>query len=482
MKIKYQQAGRSLAAGFLLVMALFLTHRAEAQITGDTLIAVKTWHFYDRPQGTADLPNGQWQCGNPHVQLSNPFNDNVVLYVDEGITTGSVYLSYQKPTSSGLYITIGKVIKILPLLRGPAVAYPGESPVYTVYDYNGHTGCSYLWTISPGSVCTTCGPSGTSTQITTIPTSSTPAGITASCTISGCISSMVTNTVVTDIILHNPKITGPHSIGCESGVPPASYTFYSDYQPGSNYYKWTVPSYLTIVSGGGAGDNYVTVVENAIHHGPGGITLQTFNDSGLSSSVRSGIVSWAVEVCCVSSLMISTNVNAPSVDQQQSALEIVAYNTIAAGAGAMYHAGGTVKLTTGFHAEAGSYFHGYIRPCDGSFSIAVNDEDEISGEEMQLEEYAIDLPVNDEIVREPEAELRVFPNPTNGIFRVKTSFNGGLPDQIVVRDAMGTLLQTIDHPQSFETTIDLGEHSAGVYFIGVSYATTVLNGKIVKNQ
>lgn len=480
MKIIHQQAGKSLAAGLFLVAALCWTHRAAAQITGDTLIEVEVQHGYDRPAGTAELPNGAWECSNPHVQLTSPLSDNVGLSVDAGITTGAIYLSYQKPHANGSYETVGLLIKILPLLQGPDVAYPGESRTYTVQDYNGHTGCSYLWFISPSSVCTTCGPTGTSTQLVTIPTSGTPSGITASCTVSGCVPSMVTNAIVTQIILHDPSISGPHSIGCDAGVPPASYTFTADYQPGSNYYKWIVPSYLTPVAGGGAGDNYVTVVENAIHTGTGGITLQTFNDAGLSSSVRSNIVGWSVKVCCVSHVTIASDINAPDVDKQQAAMDITASNTVNAGASAMYHAGGTVKLVTGFHAMPGSYFHGYIQPCDGSYNIAVHDSDEPAEDAAQPEDYAVDLPVN-EGTRAPAATLQVFPNPTNGIFRVKTSLSAGLPDRIVVRDAMGTPLQTIDRPQGYETTIDLGEHGSGVYFITVSYATTVLNGKIVKN-
>ena len=86
------------------------------------------------------------------------------VYVKRTYTgcTFVITLSYHAYDSSGNPIggtlTENKTVTVLPSIVLPNI-YPGENINIPIQDNCGHSGCSYLWNISPASLCPTCGAS-----------------------------------------------------------------------------------------------------------------------------------------------------------------------------------------------------------------------------------------------------------------------------------------------------------------------------------
>jgi len=74
--------------------------------------------------------------------------------------------------------------------------------------------------------------------------------------------------------------------------------------------------------------------------------------------------------------------------------------------------------------------------------------------------------------------LSVFPNPTNGLFVVKTT--GESIEKIRVIDAAGRIVQSIDNTQKLEeVNVDLTNFGEGVYSVEIEVGTTVLHERII---
>jgi len=415
----------------------------------------------------------------------------IYLWVDENtpLCTFKIKYKYHPYVSDGngglvqgTPVVYEKDISILPHISVPKI-YPGEVATVSILDNCNHIGCTYNWSASTTTQpigCTGCGVT-TSPSITLYanPLAALPEYVQVSCIMSNCsggLSQYAPETKIAELALRNPVINGTHSIGCVATTPTPTYTITASHPMGTNVYQWSVPTFLTVLAGGGLYDNYVTIVENSI--GQGDILLQT--RAAPQSAIVSEVVHFPIQVCCLAHATATTNVNAPNIDKNQAALDIVASNVIAPGAQAMYHAGGTVDLVNGFRATAGSYFHGYIKECDGSYQIVANDQDETEAVQEAFTETTTGQTTGALETASP-AVLTVVPNPTNGLFRVLAPRELGVPQQITVYDALGGVIKVVDEPVSLETTIDLGEQQQGVYLISVSYEQTFLNGRILKN-
>ena len=81
-------------------------------------------------------------------------------------------------------------------------------------------------------------------------------------------------------------------------------------------------------------------------------------------------------------------------------------------------------------------------------------------------------------------ELRIFPNPTDGVLHVETQCIASLQD-VEIFDMMGRMVYTVKtrfiaSPQDGTTTIDLSNLPTGMYFIRIQTETGVVVRKVVK--
>lgn len=78
-------------------------------------------------------------------------------------------------------------------------------------------------------------------------------------------------------------------------------------------------------------------------------------------------------------------------------------------------------------------------------------------------------------VLEEISEIRVYPNPTGGLFTVEHSLN---VKWISVTNVQGVVLKRIDQPKSASTNIDISYLPAGMYFVSIDGGKGI---KVVKN-
>ena len=75
-------------------------------------------------------------------------------------------------------------------------------------------------------------------------------------------------------------------------------------------------------------------------------------------------------------------------------------------------------------------------------------------------------------------EIKIYPNPSKGIFRISTNSNQTLKD-IIVYDVLGNIIYQQLKEKETTVTIDLSAHAKGVYFVKVIEDTRVSLSKVV---
>src|SRR5690606_32649144 len=86
---------------------------------------------------------------------------------------------------------------------------------------------------------------------------------------------------------------------------------------------------------------------------------------------------------------------------------IIASNIVESGAYAEYHAGISVTLSSGFHAESGSLFRAYILGCENN-NINLRNANQNNKDEIETNEDNL---------------IKLFPNPTNSFATLSSSNN-----------------------------------------------------------
>lgn len=150
--------------------------------------------------------------------------------------------------------------------------------------------------------------------------------------------------------------------------------------------------------------------------------------------------------------------------------------TIAVGANITYDSKTQITLQPGFHAVAGSTFRAVIDGCSTSNSTENNPEENLAHKVIHED---VLVPSSFTKKEDNRAFMKVFPNPTTGIFTVAGSFQGAT---IQLFTANGQLLEALSN-QSSPLQMNLGNLPSGLYFIrAFSDERKVMTQRIVKKD
>jgi PKD repeat protein len=202
-------------------------------------------------------------------------------------TAGAQTVSVNYTNANGCMAATAKVFNVtvnplpVPTITGNAAACVNSTGnIYTTQV--GMTG--YIWGITGGTI-TSGGGAGDNTAIVTWSTVGTGTISVNYTNGNGCTAATPTVNNVTVNPLPVPTLAGPASVCVNS-----TGNVYST-EPGMSNYIWTVPAGGTITSGGGAGNNTVTVTWNTV--GPQSVSVNYNNSNGCTAAAAT---SYAVTV------------------------------------------------------------------------------------------------------------------------------------------------------------------------------------------
>jgi len=143
-------------------------------------------------------------------------------------------------------------------------------------------------------------------------------------------------------------------------------------------------------------------------------------------------------------------------------------STIESGSTVIYTAHREIRFLPGFHAEAGSYLHAYIKPCPSCNKInnpsilAVFTDEELK-ETSNFNDDA--MPMNTKFVQ-AEAngkEIILYPNPNNGTFRINANFPLTNIVDFKIINLMGTPIY--ETSKLVSNTVQIETSTSGHFFV-----------------
>ena len=379
---------------------------------------------------------------------------------------------------SGQYYqtTLSMNVIVLPYIAAPDPnVYVGQTTTFHVQDNCGNSNCNYNWSVASnsGNLCAAPCNVAANSFVVTCPSSGYPSTWQVDCQVSCTGLSLMTLPTLSGSVKLGPMspIAGPTSMGC-GPLPVLTYpiTYSIPAVIGANTYNWTVPSFMTITQG--AGTNAITV--DVTGSGTGTVSVQAIGNS----PVVSDLIKLPVQVCCVPfvNLTSSNNVVSPNNDHRQAAYWVHTTNSINSGATGLYHAAHEVKMSAGFKAVQGSYFHGYIAGCNtGYYRLA-----DTTAEQPDEPQTGSSIP-NRTLV-DQSFRTSVIPNPSNGQFTVLLDHNSEYPESILVVDVVGKAIYERSTFSTYEPVVDLKDAADGMYLLKISYKDNVITRRIVKSQ
>ena len=162
-----------------------------------------------------------------------------------------------------------------------------------------------------------------------------------------------------------------------------------------------------------------------------------------------------------------------------------AWRTIEAGQTVEYVAHKEIRLTDGFRAEAGSYFHAYIDPCPSCISAKVAVKRSENGEEIEEELY---IAVGDEDEEQPlnkaktmgdTGEPQVYPNPTTGLLTIHSQNSNNPIQMIELYDTQGAKQFTFNGNNGYFQEIDISHLPPQVYVLKIQVNGQIFTKKLI---
>ncbi|SEJ02718.1 Por secretion system C-terminal sorting domain-containing protein [Dyadobacter sp. SG02] len=240
---------------------------------------------------------------------------------------------------------------------------------------------------------------------------------------------------------------------------------------GNTYFPWKLDS-TNYDNPALKGDNIRDNVEKVEIKNPVPGQTYTLTVSHKSTLYKNGqhfsvIISGLEE--CVANRTILSSVNYPSLDQQQASASITARNVVSTGAQAIYHAADEVMLKDGFTGLAGSEVRAYLEGCTNDYNART----------AAIERAVVTYPTAPSSVEKAELpENAVYPNPGNGLFRVRLDGIASGKVEVVAGDGKAVFGKSFkDQP---EMEVDIKNSTPGIYILRVVSEQKVLTRKIVK--
>ncbi|MGH1383115.1 MAG: S8 family serine peptidase [Kordia sp.] len=248
----------------------------------------------------------------------------------------------------------------------------------------------------------------------------------------------------------------------------------------TTFYPWKLGGLFNLHGAATMGDNRVDNVEKIQFYLPPSMAGEEFmvqishkgslqNDHQDYSLIITGIKRKE----CPENLLISTPVNANDVDLRNASVKIEANNTIAANGLAIYHAGHTVELTSGFKVDAGAKFKAYIEGCSNIFK-----NKSVKPKERKVVTY--DIKRSDDLEIE-KGDIRLYPNTTNGLTTLYLdSFDENNPNyDVEVYTLAGRRMKSFKMTQQ-TAQFDISDLSSGLYLVKVINGNTMYTKKLIK--
>ncbi|WP_313805358.1 T9SS type A sorting domain-containing protein [Flavobacterium sp.] len=188
-------------------------------------------------------------------------------------------------------------------------------------------------------------------------------------------------------------------------------------------------------------NKYLHKIDNQDSFSNSSVNVNFLSLNGNSVSVFPQLI--PVLQTCFATLSIAQNVTS-GIDKKQASNTITASNVINSGVGAIYHAGNSVTLTSGFQAVSGSTFRAYIEGCTNSF-VGRNTNFDFKSEGDLISE---------------SNDVKLYPNPNNGVFTLDLGTIKNL--DINVYDTLGKLIYHSSNNESI-ININLNHLPSGLY-------------------
>lgn len=232
----------------------------------------------------------------------------------------------------------------------------------------------------------------------------------------------------------------------------------------------TFPWRLTAANLNGLGDNIRDPFERInVNSASGSYTITITHKGTLSGGNQNFSLIVTGLSSCPSTLSITTNVIS-GTDTQQASSTIMASNTINNGTTGIYHAGDEVLMADGFTSNNGSIFRAYIEGCSNNF--VARQVNNIAYEDYNYEAQNLETEVLEE-------QLKIAPNPNNGIFNLLfETYNDG---EIEIVDLYGLTIYKSTFTNQREVAITMQNSARGIYILRVKTNTGLdVIEKIVK--
>lgn len=151
----------------------------------------------------------------------------------------------------------------------------------------------------------------------------------------------------------------------------------------------------------------------------------------------------------------------------------------------LYTATNEIQLLDGFSAEQGSEFKAQIAGCPNNLNrtsdlsyINVNpDPDYVPLPPLLSDEEAIAIKQSNN--SNLNDVIKIFPNPSNGNFKLILNTNNVLPNSLTILDSQGKILKQIENPNQYEYDFKFVELAVGLYLVNANYNDYVLSQKFI---
>lgn len=79
-----------------------------------------------------------------------------------------------------------------------------------------------------------------------------------------------------------------------------------------------------------------------------------------------------------------------------------------------------------------------------------------------------------------DADVLIYPNPSNGQFKITVNINQNIKSEIIIYDVLGNIIYRINSKGQQITNIDLSKQATGIYFVQVVIDNNeIYNSKIL---